>query len=128
MFDADGESALLDFVQPGCLEELAEVALARTRKLRLTLDVGIKFARRLPKQAERSLAASVIPNACRYDTVLARHARHLAKSYDGLCHEVNDQLCQGGVERPVFKRQLLRRSALHADPRVALSSCCNEGL
>ena len=57
--------------------------LAGTRKLRLILDVGIKFARRLPKQAERPLAAGVIPNARCHDTMLARHACHLTKSHDG---------------------------------------------
>ena len=104
------------------------MALARTRKLRLTLDVGIELADRLPEQAERPLAAGVVPNACRDDSVLAGHARHLAKSHDRVCHEVHDQLCQGGVERSIFKRQLLRRGALNADPRVALLSCFNEGL
>jgi hypothetical protein len=128
MLDADGQSAFLDLVQTGCVEELAEVTLARAREVRLSLDVGVKVARRLPERAEWPPATSVIPNACRYDTVLARHASHLAKSYDGVCHEVNDQLCQGGVEPSIFERQLLRRGALHADPRVALSSCCNEGL
>jgi hypothetical protein len=70
----------------------------------------------------------VIPNARRHGTLAARHARHLAKSDDGVGHEVNDELCQGGVELVLSKRQLLRRSALHAYPGVTLSSCCNEGL
>jgi hypothetical protein len=85
VLDADGQSAFLDLVQTGCVEEPAEMTLAR-------------------------------------------HASHLAKSCDGVRHEVNDQLCQGGVERSISERQLLRRGALHADPRVALSSCCNERL
>jgi hypothetical protein len=127
MLDANCENALLDFVQPGCLEQLGKVTLAGTRKLRLILDLGIKLVRCLPEQAEWPLAATVIPNARCHDTTLARHARHLTKSHDGVCHEVNDELCQGGVERMISKRQLLRRSASHADPGVALLSCCNEG-
>ena len=115
-------------MQPGGFEELAEVALARTRELRLTLDGGIELAGRLPEEAERPLVAGVIPHARRYDAVLARHARHLAKSFDGICHEVNDQLGQGGVECSSFERQLLRRGAVHADSGVALSSRGNEGL
>ncbi len=128
MLDVDRESAFLDFVQPGCLEELREVPFVSARKLRLILDVRIQLPRRLPKQAERPLAASVIPNAGRHDTVLTHHARHFAKPPDGICHEVNDELCQRRVERLISKRELLRRGASHADPGVALSSCCNERL
>ena len=128
MFDADGENALLDPVQTGRFEELAEVTLARSREVRLTLDMGIKLARRLPEDAEWSPAAGVIPHACRHDTVLAGDASHLTKSHDGVRHEVDDELCQRGVERSIFEGQVLRRSALHADPRVARLSCCNEGL
>jgi hypothetical protein len=102
------------------------VAFAGARKLRLILDVGIKLARCLPERAERPLAAGVIPNARGYDTKVARRARHLAKSRDGVCHEVNDELCQSGVEGLIFKRQLLRRSASHGDAGMALSSCSNE--
>jgi hypothetical protein len=43
-------------------------------------------------------------------------------------HEVHDELGQCGVERLISKRQLLRRSPLHCDPRVALSSGLDEGL
>jgi hypothetical protein len=93
---------------------------AGTRKLRLILHAGIKLARRLPEQAERPLAASVIPNARCHDTMLTRSARHLTKSHDGVCHKVNDELCQGGVKGLISKRQLLRTSASHADPGVAL--------
>src|SRR5437588_3191651 len=102
------------------------MALTGARALRLVMDVAIELARRLPKHAERALAAGVIPNTRCDDAVLARHARHLAKSPDRVRHEVNDELCQGGVERLVSKRQLLRRSALHVDPGMALLSCRNE--
>ncbi len=124
MLDVDRESAFLDFVQPGCLEELREVPFVSARKLRLILDVRIQLPRRLPKQAERPLAASVIPNAGRHDTVLTHHARHFAKPPDGICHEVNDELCQRRVERLISKRELLRRGASHADPGVALCREC----
>src|SRR5439155_8734482 len=113
--------------QAGCSEQLCEVAFTGTRELRLILDVAIELTRSLPKHSERPLAAGVIPNTRCDDAVLARHARHLAKSHDRVRHEMNDELCQGGVERLVSKRQLLRRSALHADPGMALLSCHNEG-
>jgi len=108
MLDANCENALLDFVQPGCLEQLRKVTLAGTRKLRLILDLGIKLVRCLPEQAEWPLAATVIPNARCHDTTLARHARHLTKSHDGVCHEVNDELSQGRVEGLVWERQVFR--------------------
>jgi hypothetical protein len=127
MLDVNGKNALLDSVQPGSSEELREVALTGTRELRLILGVAIELKRRLPKHAERSLAAGVIPNTRCHDAVPARHTRHLAKASDRVRHEVNDELRQGGVERVVFKRQVLRRSALHVDSGVALLSCRNEG-
>jgi len=68
----------------------------------------------------------VIPDARRHDTIPARHACHLTQSQDGVRHEVDDELCEGGVERLIFERKLLRRSASHVDPGVALLSCCNE--
>jgi hypothetical protein len=128
MLDTDGQSARLDLAQTRCFEELAEVTLSRTREARLILDSGVEVARRLPEHAEWSPASGVIPHARRDDTVLARHASHLAKTCDGVCHEVNDQLGQGGVERSIFERQILGRGTLDADPRVTLSSCCDEGL
>ena len=126
MFDTHRQSGLLNFVQPGCSEELCKVAFARTRELRLILDTGIKLPRSLPEQAERPLTAGVIPNAGCHDAWVARDPRHLAESLDGLCHEVNDELGQGRVEGPISKRQLLGRSALHADAGVTLSSRRNE--
>jgi hypothetical protein len=103
------------------------VALAGPRELRLILDVAIKLACRCPELAERPVAAAVIPHARRDDTMLARHARHLAQSRDRVCHEVNDELGQGGVERLIAEWELLRRGASHGHPGVALSSCCDEG-
>jgi hypothetical protein len=126
MLDVNGKDALLDFVQPGSLKELCEMAFTGTRELRLILDVAIELERRLPKRAERPLAAGVIPATRCDDAVLARPARHLAKTSDQVRHEVNDELRQGGVERVVFKRQVLRRSALYVDSGVALPSCRNE--
>jgi hypothetical protein len=128
MFDANGQSGLLYFVQAGRSEEFTELALARPCKLRLTPDFGRELAGRLPKQAQRSLVAGVIPNACRHDTIFPRDARHLSKSYDGTCHEVHDQLRHGGVERSILERQLFRRSSLHTDSGVSLPDRRNETL
>ena len=79
MFDADRESAFLDLAEPRLAEQPAEVTLARTRKLRLTFDVGIELARRLPEQAQWPLAAGMIPNARRDDAVL-RVTRAISRS------------------------------------------------
>ena len=128
MFDLHRQSGLLNFVQPGCSEQLSKVPFARTREPRLILDTGIELPRSLPKEAERPLTAGVIPDARRHDATVARDPRHLAKSLDGLCHEVNDELGQGRVEGLISKRQLLGRSVLHGDPGVTVSSCRHEGL
>lgn len=127
MLDVDRKRTLLDLAQPRCLQQLRKVSLAGAGKLRLILDVRVEVTHRIPERAERPLAVGVIPNACGDDTMLARYARHLAKSHDGMSHEVNDELCQGGVEHLISKRQLLRRGALHADPGMALLGRCHEG-
>jgi hypothetical protein len=126
MLNVNRKSALRDFMQPGFSEELRKVALAGAGKLRLIFDVGIKLPCRDPEQAERPLAAGVIPNTRRHDTMLAGHARHLAQSRDRVCHEMNDELGQGGIERLLAKWQPLRRSLSHGYPSVARSNCCNE--
>ena len=128
MLDADRKRGLLDVVQPRCPEELGELSLARARKLRLVLGVRIELARRLPERAERTLSTAVVPDARRHDTALARHASHLPKARDGVGHEVDDELRQGGVECTVVERQLLGRGALHVDPGVPLSRGGDERL
>jgi hypothetical protein len=61
MLDLDREQTLLDLVQAGNLEQLGQVTLPGTGKTRLVLDIRIELARRLPKQAQRAMAARVIP-------------------------------------------------------------------
>ncbi len=80
MLDADNEGCLLDLAQPGAVEQLRKVALTSTGKLRLILDLGVEFARRIPEQAERALTTSVIPHACRHDTAWANDAHHFAQA------------------------------------------------
>ena len=91
------------------------MAFAGTRKLRLIHDVGIKLARRLPKQAQRPLATPVIPDTSGNDTVPPRDARHVGQAGNRVCHEVDDQLREGGVERPIRKREVLRGPLQHLD-------------
>jgi len=124
---ADRKSAVLDLAHPGCLQQLREVSLAGTRELRLILDLGVELARRTPEEAEWPPAPGVVPHARGHDAVGTSHARHLAESRDGVRHEVHDELCQGGVERLISERQLLRGSASHAHPGMALSGCRHEG-
>ena len=80
----------------------------------------------LPEPAERPAAAGVIPHARRHDAVAARHARHLPQPGHGLRHEVDDELRQGGVERPIVEGQLLRGRTLDLHARVALSQGSDE--
>jgi hypothetical protein len=60
--------------------------------------------------------------------MLASNARHLSQPGNRVCHEVNDELRQSCVERPVWKRQLLGRRTFHADPGMPLSCRRNERL
>ncbi len=128
MLDADDEGCLLDLAQPGAVEQLRKVALASTGKLRLILDLGVEFARRVPEQAERALTASVIPHACRHDTTWANDAHHFAQPLAGICHEVNDELREHSVESLVRERQLLCRPKSHVDAGVTLSGRRDERL
>jgi hypothetical protein len=120
MLDADCESCLLDLAQPGGVEQPRKGALASTGKLRLILDLGIEFARRIPEQAERPLTTSVIPHACRHDTAWANHAHHFTQPLCGICHEVNDELRESSVECLVRERQLLCRAKSHVDAWVTV--------
>ena len=128
MLDADYQSCLLDLAQPGGVKQPRKAALAGTGKLRLILDLGIEFARRIPEQAERALTASVIPHACRHDTAWASDAHHFTEPLCGIFHEVNDELRENSVECLVRKRQLLRRAKSHVDAGVTVSGRRDEGL
>ena len=128
MLDADREGCLLDLVQPGVVEQPQKVALAGTCALRLILDLGIEFLCRIPEEAERALAASVIPHACCHDTAWASDAHHFAQPLSGICHEVNDELRENSVECLVRERQLLCRAKSHGDAGVTVSGRRDERL
>ena len=102
--------------------------LACPREPRLVLDVGVELARGAPERAERSLPAAVIPDAGCDDAVSPGDARELAQPGDRICHEVDDELRQGGIERGVLERELLRRRAADVDPGVALPGGGDERL
>ena len=128
MLDPDCQSCLLDLTQPGAVEQPQKVALAGTGKLRLILDLGIEFARRIPEQAERALTTSVIPHACRHDTARANDAHHFTQPLSGICHEVNDELRESTVECLVRERQLLCRRESHVDAWVTVPGRRDERL
>ncbi|HME03685.1 MAG TPA: hypothetical protein VKG38_11740 [Solirubrobacteraceae bacterium] len=86
------------------MKQPGKAALAGTGKLRLILDLGIEFARRIPEQAERAQAASVIPHACRHDAPWTNDAHHFAQPLCWVCHEVNDELRENSVECLVSER------------------------
>ena len=128
MLDADLEGGLLDLPQPGRTEQLREAARMRTGTPRLILDLGIERACRLPEGAEWAPATTVIPDARRHHTTRPSDTRHLAEPSHGIRHEVNNELCQGPVERPVREWQPLGRCESHVDAGVALASRRDEGL
>jgi hypothetical protein len=128
MLDPDCQSCLLDLAQPGAVEQQRKGALASTGKLRLILDLGIEFARRIPEQAERALTTSVIPHARRHDTAWVNDAHHFTQPLSGICHEVNDELRENSVERLVGKRQLLCRRESHVDAWVTVPGRRDERL
>ncbi len=128
MLDADREGCLLDLAQPGAVEQPRKGALASTGKLRLILDLGIELARRIPEQAERALTTSVIPHARRHDTAWVNDAHHFTQPLSGICHKVNDELCENSVERLVGKRQLLCRRESHVDAWVTVPGRRDERL
>ena len=128
MLDGDPEVGLDDVLQSRRPEQSREVAFACARELRLVLDGGIELAHSLPVHAQRALSAAVIPHGCRHDASLARDTRHLAQSRHGICHEVDDELRERGVERLLGERQVLGRRALHRDARVAFANGFDEGL
>lgn len=113
MLDINHDGALLDLMQTCRAEELAEVAPAGTRQLRLVFDARIELARRCPEEAERPLSASVVPHASCDDAVWLRHTGHLAQSDDGISHEVNDELRECSIEQPILERQFLGCGQLH---------------
>ena len=65
------------------------------------------------------MAPEVVPDARGDDTVAPRDAAHLGQPRDGVLHEVDDQLRQGRVKRPVSERQPLGRRPADVDARIA---------
>ena len=128
VLDGDPERGLLDRVESGCSEELCKVTLARPGEPRLVLDVAIELACRVPEEAERSLTAVMIPDACGHDASIAGHAGHLAQAHNGLAHEVHDELRHGGIEGPILERELLRGRSSHVDRGKARVCCGDEAV
>ena len=128
MLEAHGECGRLDFAQPSGLEQLCQVALAGAGEVRLTVDSGVERSCRVPEDSQGALTAAMIPDACGDDAVPAGHAAHLGQPLHRILHEVNDELCQGGVERGVRERQVLGWRSVHVDARMALPGRRNEWL
>ena len=119
----DGRS---DLAQACRLEQLREVALAYTCQLRLIVDPWVELARRPPEDPERALAAGVIPDARGDHAIPPCHSRHLGESCDGVGHEMDDELGEGGVEGVVGEGQGLCRCLPHVNLRVALADSADE--
>ena len=85
---------------------------------------------RVPEQAQRPLAAGVVPDTRRDRSMRCRHAGHLAQPEHRISHEMNDQLSQRDLEQPILERERLRGTLPRADagerPRT-VSTNCSEG-
>ncbi len=104
------------------------MALTGARELRLVVNRGVELTSRLPEHAERALTAGVIPDARGHDTIPPGHARHLGQSSDRIGHEVDDELCEGCIERLVRERQVLGGRPSYVDTRVSRSGRDHERL
>jgi hypothetical protein len=103
------------------------MALASAGTPRLIIDIRIKRARRVPENLEWPLTAGMVPNTRRHHTILACHPAHLAKAPNRVCHEVDYELSQGGVEGLIGEWELFGRSASHIDFGVPLMCRGYEG-
>jgi hypothetical protein len=91
------------------VEQFSQVTFAGTREVAFVCDIRVELVRRRPEHAERPSGACVVPNARCDDASVTGDSAHLAKSLDGIGHEVDDQLCQGGIESPIPEGKLLCR-------------------
>ena len=126
VLDVDRQRCPLDRSQAGCLEQLGQVPLAHPGEVRFVVDAGVELARGLPEDPQRALAPAVVPDAGRHDAVASSHSPHLGQAGDGIRHEVDDQLREGGFEGPICERELLSRRLEHGDTRVPLAGSANE--
>ena len=69
----------------------------------------------------------MIPDASGHDSSLAGHPGHLAQTRDGLIHEVNDELREGGIEDPVLERELFGGRSSHVGRGIARVRRGDEG-
>ena len=83
---------------------------------------------RVPQQAQRPLAATVIPDARGDCAARSCHPRHLPHALGRIGHEVHDELREGSVERVIRERQLLRRAETHVDARFRRARGLDERL
>jgi hypothetical protein len=119
MLDLDEQRALFDLVQAGLIEQHREMALTGTGKRRFVLNVTVELPRRVPEQAQWSVAAGVVSDTSGNSSSRSRHARHLAHP---IGHEMNDELRQRDIEHPILVRQLLGDATLDVDPGIATPS------
>ena len=100
----------------------------RAREVGLVVDLGVELPGRVPEGAQRPGTAAVVPHARRDDAAASRDSCQLTQARDGIGHEVDDELRQGGVELVVGKRQLLGCGPLDGDAGMPLARGCDERL
>ena len=65
------------------------------------------------------MLAGVVPDAGHDDAVGSGHPRHLGQAGNGVGHEMDDQLGEGGVELVLVERQVLGGGPAHVDAGVS---------
>jgi hypothetical protein len=128
VLNTDSESAMPDLSEPGLLKQLRKMAFTCSGQSCLTFGPGIALPDRLPEQAEWTTAAFVVPDTRRHDTMPACHTAHFPKACDGVRHEMDDELCERGIECVILEREPLRGRSSHRDSGVAFLSRRYEGL
>ncbi len=108
------------------MKQLGQVPFPGSRQACLTLSRGNELSCRLPEQAEWATISVMVPDTRRDYTMPPRHAVHLPQPRHRVCHEMDDELGEGGVERAVLKWQILRVRSPDRDCGIAFLSRCRE--
>ena len=108
--------------------ELPGRCIAHVAALVLCRGLGSDRCRGIPESSQQPHLAGVVPDGSAYDSAGLRDAHHLGQAPRRIAHEVDDELCQHGVERAVAERQRLGGSDADIRPRYAGAAALDERL
>ena len=104
------------------------MSLTRAGEVGLVVDLGVRFASRLPERGDRRALPREVPDAGRHEAVRPRHTRHIRESGDGVAHEMHHELRHRHVERAVRLGDVLRRGPPDVDAGMPLPRSSDERL